>query len=361
MDTLIKNCGGYDTSGTPLGYVTRNKQQVALYELSEGVKTRLRDLARFWVAHYAAYPVMWSLGQEVDDDFFADSSSGHNAQGWGKENNPYKLLAQYIAEFDPYHHPLTAHQETGLTASESAFRDVSAHTWYAVQWKPSSYATAISTTLPQSYWNSTGQGKPTVLYESRYCYQDTKEFGARLQGWMAFLNGMYGYGWGGNGSWRYGSTYGTDASSSDGVVTVTAYEKEHYSTWASAMDYASAYQVGYMRNFFENTVGDWYNLIPRFNSSTYYTAGLYGTSQYMLASQNDGNGKIDKAVVYFYNKGGSTGGTLKNLTSGATYHYRWFDPKNGTLTDAGTFTANGGTWTIDRISIVDDFVLYVYK
>ncbi|MBP5662319.1 MAG: DUF4038 domain-containing protein [Clostridia bacterium] len=365
MSELIDHYGGF--SKVSLGTTPHVLTPVKLYDLSDSAKTALKKLARFWVAHYAAYPVMWSLGQEVDDDFFWERSSFNTHEKWGKLNNPYRLLASYIGQCDPYHHPLTAHQESNLNAADSAFRDIAAHTWYAVQWKPTSYSVGISYTLPQGYYASNGQGKPTVLYEGKYCYQDTKDFGARLQGWMAFLNGMYGYGWGGNGTWRYGKTYGTDADSSDGVDTVTKAQKQS-AAWKDSLAYPSARQAGYMRTFFEESVDDWYNLIPRFGSSTYMTGN---TKLFMLAS----NAAHTKIVVYFYNfsdpslaeKPNSTAadavktGTLKNLTPGAQYHYQWFNPVTGKTTAQSTFTAStSGTWTIPT-KTGGDMVLYVYK
>ena len=32
--------------------------------------TYLEKLCRYWVARYGAYPVMWTTGQEVDNDFY---------------------------------------------------------------------------------------------------------------------------------------------------------------------------------------------------------------------------------------------------------------------------------------------------
>lgn len=42
---------------------------------------------------------------------------------------------------------------------------------------------------------------------------------------MAYLNGMYGYGWGGQDTWSYLNPYGENEDSNDGVDTVTADEK----------------------------------------------------------------------------------------------------------------------------------------
>ncbi|MBP5662161.1 MAG: DUF4038 domain-containing protein, partial [Clostridia bacterium] len=357
MESFINLFGGFTgkSAGTAYGKTYR--------EPSDSAKKELERLSRYWVARYCAYPVMWTLGQEIDRDFYA---AGTN-RAWCYLNNPYKLVAQYIAKYDPYKHPLTGHQEdvSYTKASNSSFRDVTSHTWYAAQWSQK-YDTAIDYAAPRDFWNN-NQGKPVVLYESRYCYLWTKNFGARVQGWMAFLNGMCGYGWGGQDTWSYLNPYNENADSEDGVDTITAAEKQA-ATWEDSLKYESCFQVGYMRTFFEKTVGDWYSLIPRFGSSTYMTGN---TTLFMLAS----NAAHTKIVVYFYNfsdsslaeKPNSTAadavktGTLKNLTPGAQYHYRWFDPVTGKTTDPNTFTASAsGTWAIGSKS-KGDMVLYVYR
>ena len=44
-------------------------------------------LARYWVARFGAYPVMWTLAQEVDNDFYYDRGRGHNF--YCATNNPW--------------------------------------------------------------------------------------------------------------------------------------------------------------------------------------------------------------------------------------------------------------------------------
>ena len=65
-----------------------------------------------------------------------------------------------------------------------------------------------------------------------------------------------------------------------------------YATWQDSLEYASSYQVGYMRDFFENT--EWYNLIPRFDNRAYFVSA---NNVYYLYASNENNTEI---VVYFY-------------------------------------------------------------
>ncbi|MBQ7102351.1 MAG: DUF4038 domain-containing protein, partial [Clostridia bacterium] len=191
MELLINNFGGVKDNG----------------EMSDGVKAYLEKISRYWVARYSAYPVMWTLGQEIDNDFYWNDTT-HPM--WNYENNPYRLVAEYIAKYDAYDHPLSAHQEySGATAAygngngatdnckvynkealPSAFRDVEQHNFYAAQWNPSKTEQSDYCVEKDFWYNS--QGKPAINYEGQYCYLWTKNFGSRMQGWTAYLNGMYG-------------------------------------------------------------------------------------------------------------------------------------------------------------------------
>lgn len=337
-------------------------------EINENAREYLERISRYWVARYSAYPVMWTLGQEADNDFYANRDEYLK---WTPENNPYLLVAEYIDKYDPYDHPLSAHQENsgetacygsgkGLSekrksycdAEPSVFRNTSAHSWYAVQWTPSKTSQS-KFRVEKDYWYNS-QGKPAINYEGQYCYLWTKNYGARMQGWLAYTNGMYGYGWGGHDTWSYLNTYNEDADSSDGVDTVTSAEKIN-ATWQDSLEYPSSYQVGYMKQFFEKT--EWWNLQPRFNDKSYFAPC---TNVYYSVCGNDDNSEI---VAYFYSfsdetvgakpnakgNGGVMTGTLGNLIPNGTYIGCWFNPVTGEYSEQFDFTASAlGTYYIGR-------------
>lgn len=383
MESLISNMGGYSDE---IISKTAGKKTVTAKVLSAKTKNYLERISRYWVARYGAYPVMWTLGQEVDDDFYSSDTSHPD---WNYINNPYKLVAEYIDKYDAYSHPLTAHQENagGTTAygsgegtgeklksytdtKPSAFRDVSAHSWYAAQWSPSLTKASGFKTEKDFWYNS--QGKPVVNYEGRYCYLWTKNFGSRMQGWASYLSGMFGYGWGAHDTWSYLNTYDEANNSSDGVDTITSAEKIN-ATWQDALEYPSSYQVGYMKSFF--TCFDWWNLIPRFNNIAYFTrtAGVYA-----YAASNSDNSKM---VVYFYSFSdnsvaekpnsnefsGCLTGTIGSLEPSTKYKYRWFNPITGEFSEEGEFISTPfGRYSIGERKwngqTVDcDMVFYMYK
>ncbi len=384
-----------EVKGKDLGGIT-----VKLYDLTDKVKEELKLTARYWVARYSAYPVMWTLGQEVDDDFMFSTGNipslkegetektviGFGHAMWGNANNPYKLVAQYMSDLDPYSSPITAHQETANRnrVATSGFNNIfnsankEVHTWYASQFKTpfnfgglyrdKNYNADINETYEraQEYWNS---NKVAVNYEGYYDRLQTKDFGARAQGWMAYLNGMFGYGWGAQGTWQYGGSYGDDWAGThvtDGADDIYIEDRIADNDWQKALNRVSAEQMGYMRKFFTTTVGDWYNLTPRFGHTNFLEreAGAFA----FLASNSDRS----KVVVYFCNytdssvaefantTDGTATGKLRALKTQTTYNYIWFNPITGAIEEKGTFySGNYGTYQIGDKKTCD-MVLYVY-
>ncbi len=363
MEPLIANNGGYNGS-----------------ELAENTKNYLEKISRYWVARYGAYPVIWTLGQETDNDFYWSETSHPE---WNYNNNPYKLVAEYIAKYDAYDHPLSAHQENvgatsvygngdGATdeckvyfkdAMPSCFRDVKAHNFYAVQWHPSKTEQSDFRIEKDCWYNS--QGKPAINYEGQYFQLWMKNVGSRMQGWTAYLNGMYGYGWGGHDTWSYLNVFDEENDSSDGVDIITSEEKIN-ATWQDSLEYESSYQVGYMREFLEKT--QWYNLIPRFDNRAYFVPAH---NVYYTYASNENNSEI---VVYFYSftdesvaqktntkfYGGIKTGTVGGLVPNGSYTYQWFDPISGEYSEKYEFTATRfGTYYVGDRPQATDMVLFI--
>jgi len=203
-------------------------------------------------------------------------------------------------------------------------------------------------TLKDYWYNS--QGKPAIDYEAQYCYLATKNFGSRMQGWVAYLGGLYGYGWGGQDTWSYLNLYGEGDTTDDGVDVVTPEEKQA-ATWWDSLEYPCSYQVGFMRSFLED--GEWWELIPRFDNKAYFVPddGVFS----MCASDK----RNTEIVLYFYSfsdqsvaqrvnttqTGGLSTGTVGMLKPNTEYTYQWFDPISGAYGEAGTFRSTAlGTY-----------------
>ena len=308
----------------------------------------LERLSRYWAARYSAYPVFWTLGQEVDDDFYGK---------FDRNNNPYVKVCKWLYQYDPYRHPISAHQENagqvtrtgnGKNVHASLFQNVPGHTWYAVQWShPLNQPFNLS--VPQNFWND-GQGKPAILYEGKYCYLWTKDFGARAQGWYAYLTGLYGYGYGAEDIWLYQSTYDMNTTSRhDGVSTVTPEDKAI--KWPEALELPSAIQMGYLKKFLIER--EWWKLVPEFSGREMrFTPGA---KVFYVAAHE----QAKRFVFYFYSTGTETG-TLENLAPGRVVTAVWFDPQTGAQQSPVTLTVSeSGTVALPKKPNDADWVLYV--
>ena len=324
------------------------------YNRSNYPDAYLEKLCRYWVARFGAYPVMWTTAQEVDNDFYHGRIlDGQDMNPYFDVNtNPWKLVANYIHKYDAYQHPQTAHQEfaslngDGTVASNSSFRELPGHTWYAAQWSPANNA-QLDFNIPKDFWNN-GQGKPAVNYEGRFDHLWTLEFGARMQGWAAYLNGMYGSGYGAEDIWLYNSTYDINTPTTRDGITITVADKQI--KWYDSVKLNSAVQMGYMRDFF-NLI-EWWNLTPRFDDSAWFSNN---GSWYSVASKNS-----DLYVAYFYNNLNKNTGTLNNL-SNAQYSVQWYNPITGKFNTATTVTITNGSHTIGDKPDLNDWVLLVKK
>ncbi len=325
-------------------------QDLADKEMLQKVYTDeyLEKLSRYWVARYSAYPVLWTTAQEVDNDFYATEHIAHGA--FDAQTNPWKKVAEYTHKYDAYSHPLTAHQEnTDCTrASNSSFCDIEGHSWFASQWSVW-LDTKCQYEVPKDYWYN-GQGKVTINYEGRYDHLWTKHFGSRAQGWTAYLNGMFGYGYGAVDMWLYKSDYDTDTTSNDGRDKITPQDKATY--WSESVDFESAYQMGYMREFFESF--NWWELTPDFDYKNYFSPHYY-KDMYATATIDN-----DTYVIYFYNQTRLTG-IVKNLDKTKTYTAKWFNPRTNEYTEiSDDISPNAfGQWCAPLQPDSNDWVLYI--
>ena len=318
----------------------------------------LQALSRYWVARFGAYPVLWTLAQEIDNDFYADRGGSF----YDYRDNPWVKIAAYIHAADPYSHPLSGHQENAVNTSVtgggvegtqahgfgvSAFlsEDVSertGHSWWAAQWSPPLFETSRPEVV-RDYWQS---DRPAVNYEGRYCGLWTLDFGARAQGWISFLSGFCGYGYGAADIWLYHGNYDLDTTSFDGVESITPEQKAI--PWQEALEYPSALQMRHLRTLMESF--DWWNLTPVIPGDPVF---------------QDASGAAAYAhtpcvhLLYFYGKNTRTG-RISTLTSGDGLEVRWYDPRTGAYRDATLpVREDDGYWTLPPRPDDEDWVLEI--
>lgn len=316
----------------------------------------LEDASRYWVARFGAFPCLWTLGQEVDNDFYYKECSMQN-QTMTVENNPYKKVCELMYKYDPLKQPISAHQEGSYyigkytTAVNSAFRDIKGHTWWANQWKPV-LNTPLDFTAPIDYWYN-GQNKPSINYEARYELLWTNSLGARIQGWIALLNGMFGHGYGAVDIWLYKSTYDIEKPTHrDGLIMSV---EDKLMPWGKSIDLPGGIEMAYMKEFFEKL--EWWKLEPCFDLNEYFV----GDHGYYSAS-HIGN---DLYVAYFYDKVDDvftkSTGTFLRLDKTAKYVYQWYDPTKNVYLEEKEAIIKDGTFKIEERPTLQDWVITLKK
>jgi hypothetical protein len=291
-------------------------------------------LGKYWVARYGAYPVIWTIAQEIDKNFYGvyDATT---IKKWF-------AAAQSIADNDAYHQPVMPHMENTdhTTAANSWWSGKPFHSGWAVQWQ----GELTDTDTAQGFWNAS-PAKPSVLYESAYDHFWTDSRGALGAAYKAFQYGMYGYGYGANGIWN--DIYSKSGEPGD---FGTAYEMPaHYFWWRDGADLHTGDQLKYFKLFYTNL--EWWKLVPRFNDHAW--SSFVDTSRSLLSS--DGQ---DTFVVFFFGSGKSTG-TLNHMENHSTYLAQWFNPRDGQYVNISTFTQKSSQWVIPDRPSAEDWVLLV--
>jgi Protein of unknown function (DUF4038)/Domain of unknown function (DUF5060)/Putative collagen-binding domain of a collagenase len=293
-------------------------------------------LGRYWAARYGAYPVLWTIAQEIDKNMYKKYDTV-TIKKWF-------AVAEAIDENDGYHHPLTAHMEntSHTRASDSWWGSKPYHSWWSIQWQGGINDDLFS--VGKDFWNSANT-KPSVLYESAYEGFWTDAKGAREAGYKAFQNGIYGYGYGANGVWN-------DLYSKNPPDYGTDYEMPvRFISWYDGANLQGAAQLAYLKKFYTSL--QWWKLAPRFNDTAW--SSLVDRNQCFISTDEQ-----QTYVVYFANKVPSTG-ILNNLAKDAGYSAKWYDTRSGTYTIIGTVRTGTGKWTVPDKPDSDDWILLLIR
>ncbi len=304
---------------------------------------QLEKLCRYWVARYGAYPVMWATTQEGDNDYYGERGDCAATP----ETNPWLKVFAYVQKYDAYHHPATCHQEhwsyTGVR--NTAFGKLDGHTWYAAQYNNSS-KDVLNWNLFREFWNNPGC-KPVVNYEGRYDHFWTGTYGSRAQGWMAFMNGQFGYGYGVQPIWNI-------FWSGNGISNWTGNDEwgefNLDDNWLEGLRADAGEQVTYIRDFLSEY--EWWRLTPCFDQSYFYKPGRFKS-----AFCHIGN---DLYIGYLYgeNHPKEQFGSLYAMKSG-DYRVTWFNCQTGVRSESFTVTVTDGTYKIPKRPADGDWAIAI--
>jgi hypothetical protein len=293
-------------------------------------------LAKYWVARYGAYPVIWTIAQEVDKNYYGKYDA--------TTINKWFAVGQSILGNDAYHHPVMPHMEStdNTTAPTSWWSGKPFHNGWAVQWQGEMTEKGIA----EGFWNALPT-KPSVLYESAYDGFWTDSRGALGAAYKAFQYGMYGYGYGANGIWN--DIYSKPGEPAD--FGTDCQMPEHYGWWRDGADLPTGDQLAYFKKFYTSL--EWWKLVPRFNDHAW--GYFLNASQAFLSS--DGH---DTYVVFFTGSE-RTPASLNQMENASTYAAQWFNPRNGEYQNIGAVTPKDSQWVIPDRPTGQDWVLLVRR
>lgn len=340
-----------------LGFVHAHSQYSYTEELIKAYKhnkitnKQLKKLARYWVARYSAYPVIWTTAQEVDDDHYGYHNIDEDGDGIvdgctcaATDDNackPWYDLMNYVAEYDPYNHPNTAHQEGMEDIDKSYFADSENYDFDAAQQQfiVETYESETPLEMPwnviKKQWN---KNWPVINYEGAYNKLWASEKSARAQGWISYLNGMFGYGYGTQPIFNFFWARQDSSAYYDPSMT-----------WVDGVYAESAEDMSIMKEFFTEYLPtklgiNWWELTPNFKDGSYYTPNQ-SEHNYTVATAEDKNSKITYIGYFAGSKETADLGRLLNMSKSTTYYYHWYDTSTGKLVKTYTFTSSSyRTW-----------------
>jgi hypothetical protein len=296
----------------------------------------MASVARYWDARYGAYPVIWTVAQEIDNDFYGVYP--------GDAMAPWAAAIKALDAADAYDQPLMPHQENTdqTSVKNSRFAAEPWHDGFAAQLQ---YTDGWNLGLAADYWAS---GKPSLAYETPYedFWTDSRHALSAL--YKAYLLGLRGYGYGVAGIWN-------DVYSAPGepLDAGTDYElPARYQWWYTGANRQTGNELTYGVNFFRDL--DWWKLTPRFGDPVWSDFGSRGDN--LLASDTN------KSYVALFTSQGTTTGTIRKLDPDRYYTADWFNPRTGRRTTIGTrLEAPAGNWSVPARPSAEDWVLSVKR
>jgi len=298
------------------------------YRASEDMPLgEMKRMARYIVARYGAYPVVWITAQEINKP--------------STDLDYWKAVAAEIDRLDGYNHPLSGHQWV-LQVDQRSLGHEPWHDWFAVQGGHGGNSPQ-SKGYYKSYWDFQ-PSKPFVETEANYelvqCGGKADASGVRWQAYKAIQCGSCGYTYGGAGIWacRW------DRNSK--------WENYNVQVWFEGLDLPGSTQMKHLKTFY--TQLDWWKFEPRWNDPAW--GDWFQTEETVVSSDGD-----HSYVVYFYHSDPATG-TLKHMAPAGIYAAAWFNPRTGEYTQIpGSIQPMDGQWAVPSKPDSEDWVLLVQQ
>lgn len=289
-------------------------------------------LAKYWVARYGAYPLIWMTAQEVDLDKH-------------KYLEIWKAAAQTIHKYDDYRHPHSAHLWDN--SNPTLFNSDNWHNFHMIQAGHIIWGGGTQTKDFYEKYYMNNPIKPMLESEANYENLGKDKIctatDIRNAAYKSILCGSFGFGYGVQGIWQNCYTETECGCCMDwGIMT-----------WFEGLNAEGGEQMYYLKNLFNSH--EWYKLVPRFNSPEWIEIKSDSEKEremIVLAS-------ISRQQFFLYDY--STNNikvTLKNLDKKLLYKAKWYDPQKGIYININESPAVGSSsWIIPPKPSAHDYLL----
>ena len=270
---------------------------------AEGLKRHWRYL----IARYGAYPVVWILGGELE-----------NQTKWGV--GVWAEIARYIRETDPYQHPITVHSGSGRRGVEGDDVVIS----YDMVGGSHDQEIAIHSALG-NFQAAYNVNPPMPVLVGETCYEGHMQQGfqyiQRHMFWMYMLSGAAGHTYGAAGIWHAGIE-GDPGVASGAFGGRKVYD---WTTWREGMNYPGATQIGAGKKLLERYPWSRFEPHPEWADEGCFAAGIPGEVRFIY---------LPRRNIYNWE-----GPVIKDLDPTVDWRVYYFDPATGRTFEQDTIKA----------------------
>lgn len=304
---------------------------------------QMKQHCRYLAARFAAYPVVWCMGGEIDAAWYLHpfASDDERRAFMGHLRAQWNDVAAYMREIDPFRRPLTAHPCTPRSARDTLDDDLM--TYDMVQTGHSGARDLGQTVqaVVRSYDKT--PPKPAINGEVSYegmhggSWQDTQ----RLFFWVCVLSGAAGHSYGAQGVWqvnRRGQPFGN-----------SPYGRSWgHTPWDEAMHLPGSTQMGVGKAILERY--RWWEFVPH----PEWVAPRWADGDYLRAYAAG----IPGRVRVCYAPVGARIREMRELEPGVRYRAAFVSPFDGAECAIGEVTGDeNGAWPVPLPPVSHDWVI----
>jgi len=278
------------------------------YESVDADVAGMKRFARYIVARYGSYPMVWTLGGEV---------AGYDPDHRQARIDGWREVALTIRDEDGYSHPRTAH----ATAERPIVPYYQGEHWLTLTLNQHGHGDFDLDTAHYRDYFAAHPGTPLVegesLYEGLVTMESTgrrpvTDTMMRQAAYRAIQSGCCGYTYGAQGCWN------------------AAWNRDDRATiwgdlpWYEGIDLPGGNQLGHLRRFYESL--PWTRLRPApecFTSESVFNSTIY-------APQVTVDPETETVVIFFGEtyRNGDGAAAISGLQDNP-YTMKWFDPRTG--------------------------------